>query len=74
MLKDRAGNCIQGDAMKCPRCKTSDVYISQRSNEGMMSFLWVKMRCHRCCHLFSVLRWNAKEPVEKPAAGQRRVA
>jgi hypothetical protein len=25
----------------------------------MLSFLWVNMRCHRCCHLFSVSRWIA---------------
>jgi hypothetical protein len=60
--------------MICPRCKTSDVYISQRSNEHILSFLWVKMRCHRCCNLFSVLRWNAKDPAPKPSAGQQRIA
>ncbi|MFO0918230.1 MAG: hypothetical protein U0872_07945 [Planctomycetaceae bacterium] len=60
--------------MICPRCKTSDVYISQRSNTHFLSFLWVKVRCHRCCNLFSVLRWNAQSQPEKSSGGQRRMA
>ena len=39
--------------MNCPRCKTKDVRISRRNNEHFLSFLWVTMRCHRCCHLFT---------------------
>lgn len=44
--------------MQCPRCKTDDVYVSQRQNQTILSFIFVKLRCHRCCNLFSAPRWS----------------
>lgn len=44
--------------MQCPRCKTHDVYVSQKGNQPVLSFLFVTARCHRCCHLFQVPRWR----------------
>jgi hypothetical protein len=58
--------------MICPKCKTGDIYISQRSNEHFMSFLWVNMRCHRCCNLFSVPRWKAASHEQE--RGQKKKA
>ncbi len=58
--------------MQCPRCKTHDVYISQRENQSVLSLLWVKVRCHRCCNLFSAPRWLASH--NKPSASARKAA
>lgn len=44
--------------MKCPRCQTHDVYVSESSSPHILSFLMVSARCHRCCMLFQVPRWK----------------
>lgn len=44
--------------MQCPRCKTDDVYVSRSTKLGVMSMLWTAARCHRCCLLFNVPRWQ----------------
>lgn len=64
----------EGVKMICPRCKTSDVHVSRRSNEHLLSFLWVNMRCHRCCHLFTVPRWKVQADSEKPSENGRKAA
>lgn len=59
--------------MKCPRCKTDDVYLSQSGgSRHVLSFLMVAVRCHRCCHLFSVPRWKdvRTKPPSKISASQ----
>ncbi|MBI1345441.1 hypothetical protein GC163_04055 [bacterium] len=67
--------------MKCPRCKTQDVYVSESANQNVLSILMVTARCHRCCHLFQVPRWRnvPKKPKAvvgafKPDSQQRRAA
>ena len=67
--------------MQCPRCKTSDVYISRSGNKHLLNFLMVTVRCHRCCHLFNVPRWydvSEKPPsthsAHNPDNKQRRAA
>jgi len=65
--------------MQCPRCKTHDVYISKSGNKSVFNFLMITVRCHRCCHLFSVPRWSdvtEKLPSEppKPVSQRRRAA
>lgn len=60
--------------MNCPKCKMTDVYVSQRSNDHLLSFLYVNMRCHRCCHLFSVPRWKAAAHEQESAAKAKKVA
>ncbi|ODA29463.1 hypothetical protein A6X21_08405 [Planctopirus hydrillae] len=44
--------------MKCPRCKTTDVYRSRSAQAGVLSLVTTMARCHRCCHLFRVAAWN----------------
>lgn len=53
--------------MRCPRCKMNDVYQS-RGNKPLLSFLFQSVRCHRCCHLFTVARWKS---VPVASSGQR---
>jgi len=64
--------------MRCPRCKTQDVYVSQRQNQkqtlSLMSLLLVKMRCHRCCNLFSAPRWSVTSREQAPPPDVHRVA
>lgn len=55
--------------MKCPRCQTDDVYLSQSGNQNVLSLFTVSARCHRCCLLFQVPRW--KNVPKKPASSQR---
>ncbi len=49
--------------MRCPRCKMEDVYLSSSGNSGLTSFITKAARCHRCCYLFKVARWQ-KVPVK----------
>lgn len=58
--------------MICPKCKTGDVYLSQRNNDHFWSFLWVNLRCHRCCHLFRVSAWKTSGLTGKPATGKHK--
>lgn len=60
--------------MICPKCKMNDVFVSQRSNEHLLSFLWVNMRCHRCCHLFTVARWKATAHEQEQLAAKAKKA
>lgn len=57
--------------MICPKCKMGDVHVSQRQNQHWLSFLWVNMRCHRCCHLFSASRWAAASHEQQVAQAKR---
>jgi len=54
------------------------VYVSQRQNQkqtlGLMSLLLVKMRCHRCCNLFSAPRWSVTSREQAPPPDVHRVA
>lgn len=55
--------------MKCPQCKTNDVYLSSSGNSK--SSFWTKVaRCHRCCYLFKVPRW-VYVPDKEPARSER---
>jgi hypothetical protein len=62
----------EGQMMQCPRCKTHDVYISKSGNRNALSFLMITVRCHRCCHLFSVPRWSnvTEKPDSEPQTSQ----
>lgn len=60
--------------MICPKCKTGDVQVSQRSNDHFMSFLWVNMRCHRCCNLFTVPRWKVSSANTRTVDSSRKAA
>jgi hypothetical protein len=55
--------------MKCPRCQTDDVYLSESGNQNTFSLFSVSARCHRCCHLFQVPRWVNVPKRPKPGAG-----
>ena len=66
-------------AMKCPYCKTDDVYISESAGQNVLSILMVTARCHRCCALLQVPRWKnvprkPKSFVPGPTEPQRRAA
>ncbi|MDX1969220.1 MAG: hypothetical protein SFV23_18735 [Planctomycetaceae bacterium] len=56
--------------MKCPRCRTDDVYLSESGNQGVLSLFTIAARCHRCCHLFQVPRWTTLPKRPKPGTGK----
>jgi hypothetical protein len=65
--------------MQCPRCRCHDVYRSRTAAVGLFSVMMVAVRCHRCCYLFSVPRWNDVPEKEARPEGEaqlrhRRVA